>query len=184
MQNGGAGGRRERGRGRDGRGGAAEVAAAAAAATACLLAAKCFRLLSPLFAAGTVVRHRRFPLNSSKTLKRNILSDVYTDRRRIYLGALRGSPGGMAAVVCERGSRRKAASAKYCINKCAGEIFMAVPNYPSTVPHRSSSPAARLSALSSTVDHRRPSRSLLRPFPRSLYTSINLTRIYSRVVSI
>lgn len=33
--------------------------------------------LSPLFAAGTVVRHRRFPLNSSKTLKRNILSDVY-----------------------------------------------------------------------------------------------------------
>lgn len=43
----------------------------------CLLGAKCFHLLSPLFAAGTVVRHRRFPLNSSKTLKRNILSDVY-----------------------------------------------------------------------------------------------------------
>jgi len=114
---------------------AAAVAAAAAAAAAkgCLLGAKCFHLLSPLFAAGTVVRHRRFPLNSSKTLKRNILSDVYGPPT-VFIwarGVVRAAAWRRAAV--ERGSRRKAASAKYCINKCAGEIFMAVPNHPSTV---------------------------------------------------
>lgn len=67
-----------------------------------VLAAKCFP---------TSFRILR-PLNSSKTLKRDILSDVYTEHRSVFI---RHTPVQRER---ERERGRKPASAKYCINKC------------------------------------------------------------------